>query len=364
MVKRVDAVLTVALFATVCLIGATFHPPDWRSFDWLAYLLSAGACLPLAVRRTHPVAMLLTTTGFFVLYLFSGYQPTFNWWGPVLAFYTVAALRPAGETALCAVLAGATTVYSGLLVPGFPVAVAWAQGAVVPAAAWMLGDVSRQLAAVTAQLRQEQDRHTARALTEERLRIARELHDVVAHHLAVISMQSGLADYVFDTDPPTARAAVGTIGTTSRATLEEMRRLLHLLRTSEAPDEPAPALSGLPSLADRVRQTGVPVSLEVGGDTSALPSGLQVAVYRVVQEALTNVIKHAPGASAEVALTCSPDRLSAIVANSPPVHPTRSTGNGHGLIGMSERARIYGGALVAGPRADGGFVVELTVPLP
>ncbi len=116
-------------------------------------------------------------------------------------------------------------------------------------------------------------------------------------------------------------------------------------------------------MVDRVRATGLEVSLTVRGDTSDLPSGLQMTVYRVIQEALTNVLKHADGATAEVAVRRYAGQLSAEVVNSPPLAPVRAAGSGHGLIGMSERARIYGGTLVAGPRADGGFGVELTVPL-
>jgi signal transduction histidine kinase len=363
MLKRVDLALAAALFTVVCVVGATYHPAGWRAFDWLACVFSAAVCLPLALRRTVPVAVLVATSAAYTGYIAAGFVPTFNWWGPVLAFYTVAAQRPPRTTAPAALLLGAVLLYSGLVVPEFPAVVAWAQALVVPGAAWGLGDVSRRLAAAKEELRARQEERTARALTDERLRIARELHDVVAHHLSVISMQAGLADYVFDSDSETARKAVTTIGTTSRETLEEMRRLLNLLRASEAPDAPTPGLAGIAPLIARLQGSGVEVSLDTSGDLDDLPPGLQLTVYRVVQEALTNVLKHVGPCTAEVTVRRSATRLTTTVTNSPPLVPIPAARHGHGLIGMRERARIYHGTLTAGPLGDGGFLVELVVPL-
>ncbi len=363
MLKRVDLALAAAIFAVVCVVGFTYHPAGWRDFDWFGYLVSAAVCLPLAARRAAPVVVLGATTVAYATYLAAGFVPTFNWWGPVLAFYTVAAQRPPRTTAWAAVVLACLLFYSGLVVPEFHVVVAVAQALVVPGAAWGLGDVSRKLAAAKEELRVRQEERTARALTDERLRIARELHDVVAHHLSVISMQAGLADYVFDSDPGTARKAVTTIGTTSRETLEEMRRLLDLLRATEAPDAPSPTLADLAPLIARLRATGVDVSLDLSGHLGDLPSGLQVAVYRVVQESLTNVLKHVGRCTVEVVVRRSTTRLTTTVTNSPPLAPILAGDHGHGLIGMRERARIYNGTLTTGPQQGGGFQVKLVVPL-
>nr|WP_225953347.1 sensor histidine kinase [Kibdelosporangium phytohabitans] len=235
----------------------------------------------------------------------------------------------------------------------------------------MLGNVGRQLglrneqlAVLTEQLRIEQELRTEQAVTEERLRIARELHDVVAHHMSVIAVQTGVAGYVFDDDPPTARAAVDTIATTSREALAEMRRLLMLLRTDDEPGDTALSLAHLPELTDRMRTTGLPVTLDMDpADTDDLPSGLQLCAYRVVQEALTNVIKHAGFAATEVRVRRDAEQLTVRVANDKGTPSPGAEGTGHGLINMRERAALYRGSLSAGERTGGGFVVELTLPI-
>ncbi|ANZ35013.1 hypothetical protein BBK82_01910 [Lentzea guizhouensis] len=279
----------------------------------------------------------------------------------VLAFYTVAAQHPPRITAFSALLLAVVLLHSGLVVPDLPASVVWAQALVVPGAAWALGDVSRKLAAARDELRARQEERTARAVTVERLRIARELHDVVAHHLSVISMQAGLAGYVFDSDPATARTAVATIGATSRETLQEMRRLLALLRST--PDTPAPVLADLATLVARLHGSGAEVSLELSGELDDLPSRLQLAVFRVVQEALTNVVKHVGPCVVEVVVCRSATRLTTTVTNSPPLVAIAPVDPGHGLIGMRERARIYHGTLTTGSLQDGGYRVELVVPL-
>jgi signal transduction histidine kinase len=235
---------------------------------------------------------------------------------------------------------------------------------------------------LTAALRQEQLARARRAVDEERLRIARELHDVVAHHMSVVSVQAGLARYVFAADPSTARTAVETIADTAQEALEEMRRLVALLRVApgrtgpsgDAPDMPAPSLGALTDLIERVRAAGVDVDLDVTGTPRALSSGLDLCAFRVIQESLTNVLKHAPDAHALVRLEYDVDQLVVQVTNDGPTavigqdHDADENGGsagptGHGLIGMRERARLYGGSLRTGPLAAGGFEVTLTLPL-
>jgi signal transduction histidine kinase len=196
------------------------------------------------------------------------------------------------------------------------------------------------------------------------MRIARELHDVVAHHLSVVSVQAGLAGYVFAADPDTARSAVDTIAGTSREAQEELRRLLLVLRsdTENGPvDEPSRiGLDRLDELVERVRAAGVPVDLEVSGEPWPLPSGPDQCAYRVIQESLTNVLKHAGPARATVSVEFGPAELTVHVTDNG--HGAKGEAKGHGLVGMRERARLYDGTLTAGPRQEGGFEVTLTLP--
>jgi signal transduction histidine kinase len=366
-----DPVLAVVTFATMSLVGGLFHQAAYQPFDLWAYLLTGLICLPLAARRVVPMTVLVVTSVAYVVYVTAGHLPGVHLWGPLLAFYSLAAQRPPRVTAIGAVLCGVVGVICGvaLLAPPIPV-VAFALASV--GAAWGLGDVARQLherngqlADATVLLRREQQEHVERMLTQERLRIARELHDVVAHHMSVISVQAGLADYVFETDLPTVHGAVRTIGSTSREALEEMRRLLDLLRVSELAEDvgSVPRLEQLPALVERVRAAGVQVDLRLTGDLDGLPSGLQLAVFRVVQEAVTNVIKHAGPCRAEVVVRRHGHLLTATISNE-----TRAAapgdGSGYGLIGMRERARMYRGTLTAGHGSDGRYVVELECPCP
>jgi signal transduction histidine kinase len=232
-------------------------------------------------------------------------------------------------------------------------------GLAVPAVIAKAGDSARQLAVA----------HEARArqaVTEERLRLARELHDVVAHHMSVVAVQAGLARYVLRADPATAEAAMSTVLSTSGEALGEMRRVLSLLRAGEEPDgdAPAPGLPGLLALAERVRAAGVPVDVRVTGEPRALPSGLDLCVYRIVQESLTNVLKHAAPAAAAIAVSYGRDRVEVTVRDDGARAPADRTPGGQGLTGMRERALLYGGTLAAAPRPGGGFEVRLTLPLP
>ncbi|MEV6874510.1 sensor histidine kinase [Amycolatopsis sp. NPDC051128] len=369
-----DLALALTQFALMCVVGALFREGAYRLFDWWAYTLTAVISLPLAVRRSAPMTVLLVTSAAYVVFTAAGYLPGVNVWGPIVAFYSLAGLRPPRMTAIGAGPAAGAMFACGLALRG-PLVANLAQAVAVPAVAWGLGNISRQLeqrnrqlAEATAQLAHEQQRNIEQAVVQERFRIARELHDVVAHHMSMISMQAGLAGYVFDSDPETARAAVDTIGATSRETLDEMRRLLVLLREPDPEDgagtpAPAPGLNLLPSLADRAEAAGLGVALTTSGDLEGLPSGLQLAVYRVVQEATTNVIKHAGGCGVEITVRREPGVVHAAVLDEGPGTGRAGTG-GFGLTGMRERARMYGGTITAGARPGGGFAVKLTIPFP
>jgi signal transduction histidine kinase len=231
---------------------------------------------------------------------------------------------------------------------------------------------SEQLELRAAEKERERIEAARRAVADERLRIARELHDVVAHTMSVVAVQSGVGAHVIDSRPDEAKRILETINHTSRDSLAEMRRLLGVLRSdptsAEAAAElaPAPGLSGLDELMGRVRAAGVPVTARIEGDRVELPIGVDLAAYRIVQEALTNVLKHAGRASAEVTVRYAPGAVHVEVvddgrgAASARQDPTVN-GSGHGLIGMRERAALYGGELDAGPRPGGGFRVAATL---
>jgi signal transduction histidine kinase len=204
------------------------------------------------------------------------------------------------------------------------------------------------------------------------LRIARELHDVVAHTLSVIAVHAGTGRMVADDDPAAARQALATIETATRSALVEMRRLLGVLRGSDGDQEdgraPAPGLGELDALVADVVKSGVTVEVRVEGDRPDVPAGIDLSAYRIVQEALTNVMKHAGRAKATVVVRYSDDAVTVEVDDEGPGRPGRagtlslpSTG-GHGLGGMRERVAMYNGDLVVGPRPTGGFRVVARLP--
>jgi len=336
----------------------------------VAYSMTVLGAAPLVLRRRFPVVVLLLVSaglgGFFAL----GCKTSFGVLGPLLAIYSVAVRRSlrlsAGVSALAVALivAGAVHGLSDLDAPGVVFGVTQA---VIALAA---GCVVRMRGEQNESLRHERDLEAERAVTAERLRIARELHDVVAHHLSVISVQANLATYVLDSDVETARGALGTIATTASGSLDELGRLLRVLRPGDDDREPEqagrfrpqPGLADLPELVERVRAAGVSVDLVEKGEARPLTPGAELCAYRVAQEALTNVLKHAPAAEATVVVHHDPDELRLEVGNTSCTPPKSAPSTGHGLIGMCERARMYGGTVRSGPRADGGFQVDLRLP--
>jgi signal transduction histidine kinase len=250
-------------------------------------------------------------------------------------------------------------------------------------ALWFVGDSVRErrryLAEETA-LRQRQEAERGRlAVREERVRIARELHDVVAHTLSVVTFQAGVGRKIGATRPDQALTALRAVEETGRGALEELRRILGLLRDDdgEGPSlAPAPGVGNLEELAGTVRAAGIPVTLAVTGDVAALPPAASLTAYRIVQEALTNVVKHAPGAAATARVQAGRDGVLITVDNGPGagapdvpgpgIHgraPRPGEGARHGLVGMTERAAAFGGTLDAGPVAGGGFQVTAFLPL-
>ncbi|WP_345745426.1 sensor histidine kinase [Streptomyces sp. ODS28] len=237
----------------------------------------------------------------------------------------------------------------------------------------LLGAVVRERSEARRQLAEQETISEAerarRTLLEERARIARELHDVVAHHMSVITVQADSAPYRLQGLPPEAAEEFGTIAGTARQSLSEMRRLLGVLRSEEAQGErtPQPGLDRLDQLVEATVRAGVPTDLELAPGLSLLPQGVQLSAYRIVQEALANVVRHAPGAATSVTVREADSGLSVRVVNGPARAardgPLETSGTGHGLVGMRERVRLVGGSLETGATPEGGFRVAAELPL-
>lgn len=383
----VDSLLAAAYAIAALVIGQEAQPGAWHSLDGRGALLTLLISGALVARRIFPAPVLCSVVVLWLVYIAAGYWPVVNSPSALLALYSVAAACRPRTTGACAAAVAAAWVLTGLL---YSADYASMDAVVVQAIAFPAGVVllgrtagiaaerSRRLAAMTHRLRAEQEARARQAVTEERVRIARELHDVVAHHMSVVSLHAGMASYVFAADPETAREALGTIAATSREALEELRRLLVLLRETPDPAEPdagndgreaagfapAPGLDRLDELLSRVRAAGVPVELQVEGTPFRLRAGMDLCAYRVIQEALTNVLKHAAPASVTVGIRYEAQSVSVRVTDNGtrPASVDSGAPVGHGLIGMRERARIYQGTVSAGPRPEGGFEVQLSLP--
>jgi signal transduction histidine kinase len=239
--------------------------------------------------------------------------------------------------------------------------------------AWVLGAYMRTRRLYVEQLREraeraerEHEERAAAAVASERARIARELHDVVAHSMSVIVVQAEAADEMLDrASPDRARAPLSKIQETGRAALTDMRRMLGVLR--EAGSEPAlapqPGIANLELLVAKVREAGLPVEVTVEGAAAPLPPAIDLSAFRIVQEALTNTLKYAGPARARVSVRYAPGALELEVADDGASPPSDGSAGGHGLVGMRERVALFGGHLDAGPAPDGGFVVRARLPL-
>jgi signal transduction histidine kinase len=326
---------------------------------------------PLAVRRRWPVLVLgaMAVTG--VAYVILGFPPVGL--GPAIlaAVYTVAVYRPRSRSVPA--VAGVTLAMVGVVVASGARLDTAVANIVVFGVAWALGDRNRQAqqrAAVEHDraegLERNREELARQAVVEERLRIARELHDVVAHALSVIAVQAGAGRMVGEDSPSTAREALASIESASRAALGEMRRLLMVLRSDEGEVEPllpSPGLAELEGLVAATVRSGLPVEVRIEGDRVALSAGVDLAGYRIVQEALTNVRKHAHATRATVMICYDPHELGIEVLDDG-VGPSANgrLGAGHGLVGMRERAALYGGTVETGSGPHGGFRVTARIP--
>ncbi|MFD5560956.1 sensor histidine kinase [Kitasatospora griseola] len=344
------------------LLALAFGASGTRSGGWGAGAVAAVVWLPVAVRRRRPVGVLYTVLAGAVLALaFTGWEES---WIPVgVALYTVAAREPRRRSATALGCSLGAVAAAMALVPR-PVPASGVAGDVVFASVmmtlpWLVGTALREQ-------RSYAELAARQALTNERLRIARELHDVVAHHLTVIAVRAEVARAVAAADPQEAERTLALVGTAGRTALTEMRRMLGVLRSPGDGAElgSAPGLADLPALANGA---GPRVELSVDPDPP-LPPGVELAVYRIVQEALTNVVRHAGSADCRVNLSrTDPGAVEIEVVNDAPARPpsrtpSRRPGGGHGLVGMRERAAMCGGTLSAGPLATGGFRVHARLP--
>src|SRR5918992_467242 len=227
------------------------------------------------------------------------------------------------------------------------------------------GRIAAALAARTVELEHEREEKAKLAVAEERTRIARELHDVVAHNISIMVVQAGAERHAIGDDRPDTSKVLATIEETGRAALAEMRRLLGMLRRSD--DElalaPQPSLRYLDDLVEQVREAGMPVDLRIEGERRAIPPGIDLSAYRIVQEALTNALKHAGPAHARVTVRYGDDELDIEIADDGAGPDGEAPAGGHGLVGMRERVALFGGDLASGRRRGGGYAVRARLPL-
>ncbi|MFG3418965.1 sensor histidine kinase [Micromonospora sp. NPDC047730] len=326
------------------------------------YPLVAVAALAVAVRRRWPLVTLAVATAASTAYLVLGYP-----YGPILlsflvAVYTTAAYRPVRVAAVAngvALLVLLTHVFVGVRPPGLVGLMPAAAWVVVPFAVGVTVRLGRDNAARS---RTDEARRLADA---ERLRVAREVHDVVGHGLAAIHLQAEIALHLLARKPEQAEAALTAISRTSKEALDELRVTLTVVRRDEAADEraPAPGLAQLPQLRERLAGAGLPVTVEVAGAPRPLPVAVDLAAYRVVQEALTNVLRHAGPATATVSLRYAPTEVAVEVTDTGRGPAASTDRPGYGLAGMRERVTALGGSFTAGPASAGGFRVSATLPV-
>ncbi|MET8552649.1 sensor histidine kinase [Micromonospora zamorensis] len=369
-----DAALALVLlgFGLLATGLAGDNQPGSRPVDAASRVLIAVAALALLFRRRAPIATLAVVTVATSTYLVFGYP-----YGPILvafliAVYTVAVRLPVRPAALAVggafVLLLAHVFWSRGPAPGWAGVLPASAWVVVPFAVGVVVRVNRETAARSrAEAARDRAEQARRQADEERLRIAQEVHDVVGHGLAAISMQAEIALHLLPKRPEQAETALTAISRTSREALDELRVTLGAVRQG-AERGPVPGLARLPALRDRLAGAGLAVDLRVTGDVRDLPAAVDLSAYRVVQEALTNVLRHAGVADAEVRVDYRADEVTVEVTDegtgvrrdgTDPVDDE----SGHGLAGMRERVAALGGRLSAGPRAGGGFRVYARLPV-
>jgi len=373
----VDAFLAAGV--SVSIVAAVLNSPtlhegvEYREPTTFALLLLLCSTVPIAWRRTAPMTVLIVTAVTSTLYEVLGFVSAPAGVGALIALYTVVAHSDRRRS-----------VYgAGVAVVGIVVLLFTARWVVDPSSitlnviifgtVWLFGDNVRtrrlRLSALEERAERAEQTRTAeahRAVAVERTHIARELHDVVAHSVSVMIVQAGAARRVIDKDPARAVGALTAIETTGREAMNEMRRMLTVLREDgdSVGARPQPTMTGLSDLIAECRNAGLATELTVTGDARELPLGVALTAYRIVQEALTNALKHAgPDAGAAVHVHYGTYEVVVEVTDDGRGASVHDPGTGHGLIGMQERVDMCGGHLSIGARLGGGFEVRATLPL-
>ncbi|CAM3922767.1 sensor histidine kinase [Kibdelosporangium persicum] len=358
-----------------------YEPDPW----WVYALVSAALIGPVVLRRRRPVlaGYIILVAGFTQLVI-DAVSARPDLLRPAdmaigIALYTMVVYVGRRQALIYAAwVTIGTLLWSVWLIKPRGEEAWWIAGIavfVLFAFSWTLGEFVGARRAYQAEVEQrlqlletERDQQAKIAVAEERARIARELHDVVAHAVSVMVVQADGAQYAVHTNPELAERAIKTISSTGREALTELRRLLGVLRAEDSVDErtPQPGTNSLNDLAERVRLVGLPVRLKLKGELDSLPAGIGLGIYRIVQEALTNTLKHAgAGASAVVRVARIGDNVELDVTDDGfgTPHELVSISGGNGLIGMRERANVFGGTLQAGPRPGGGWHVHAVLPI-
>lgn len=368
----------VALGLAITLFGLFSAYRDHVQLDFLSVPLLIFQTLPVIWRRRDPMRCLFITGSAITIYSLLGYSDSSAGVGIFIAFYTVAANMSRRRATVAAAITAVGIFISFASYAAFNSMSGWTSTMTVTyfsfAVAWLIGDnlrvrraYTKQLEERAAELELEKEEKAAQAVTEERARIARELHDVVAHYVSVMVVQAAGARRVLDKDPEAAKGALASVETAGRTALTEMRRMLEVLRTDDSGMGPQPGLGEIDRLIENVREAGMPVVLTIEGAACCLPAGMDLAAYRVIQEALTNSVKHGGKARATVTIRYAEDALEIEViddgrgAAAPLI--AGLDGRGHGMIGMKERVMLFGGVLEAGPVLTGGYRVFARMPM-
>lgn len=371
----VDTVVAAAVAAVVCVAIHIAHEPGSHPPDPWAYFLGTGVGAVLLARRRHPLGVLAATAVLLFVYYtveYPGIEPALPLAAALYTASTAGHLKWSAGVAVFFV--GADLVVHGVRLgdPALPLLTNVVQDASLLIAVMLLGDAlrSRRIRLAEAQARLEEaearrEREAAQRVTEERLRIAREVHDIIGHSISAITVHAGLAQDVLKNRPEAAEAALAVVRSTARDAMAELKATVGLLR-GEGQDEwaPAPTLNAVDDLAALTRQAGVEVAVTRHGTSRPLPGVVDASAYRVVQESLTNVVRHSGAKRAAVDIRYAPDELVIEVTDDGRGPSSSPSGPpGFGLTGMAERVSALGGRLEAGVGPDGGFRVCARLPL-
>ena len=352
------------------IVAVVARRSDFRmsgsAWDVARYAATIVAAVALPFRRRRPVATLAVVAPLAVVALALQVDPALAFLVG-LSLYSVTTVAPRRTSQVSVGVVAMAVLLALVAAGGSRMAGSLVSAGAIALAAWLAGENSRgrriyaaAVAERAAERELEREERLRRAVADERVIIARELHDVVAHAMSVIAVRSGVARVVLESRPDEAREALGIIETTTRRALQEMRLLVGVLRRVDGSDtdlQPAPGLSGLDDLVHQIGHAGVKVRVDIDGDPRPLPPGVDLSAYRIIQEALTNAVRHAGPTRAELRIAYQADEITIEVIDEGSVrfdHPRPDPGgSGHGLIGMRERAALYGGELTAGPHGHG-----------